>query len=66
MTTTTPRSPSRRKAPGRPPPSSTTEPVRDPREYLDNLSLSRKEGWRDMVEAAPREPPEMLSARQGS
>lgn len=38
--------------------------VRDPREYLDNLSLARKEGWRDMVNAAPSEPPEPLSARE--
>ncbi len=37
---------------------------RDPREYLDNLSLSRKEGWRDMVDAAPRVRPETLSVSQ--
>ena len=56
MTTTVTRPPSG----GRPP----TKPERDPREYLDNLSLSRKEGWRDMVQAPPREPPEQLSARE--
>jgi Fe-S cluster biosynthesis and repair protein YggX len=38
-------------------------PVRDPREYLDNLSLSRKEGWRDLVNAPPPKPPDALSQR---
>jgi hypothetical protein len=31
---------------------------------LDNLTLSRKEGWRDFVGAPKREPPELLPTRQ--
>ena len=31
---------------------------------LDNLTTSRKEGWRDLVEAHKREQPELLSKRQ--
>jgi hypothetical protein len=45
-------------------PSKSETPERDPREYLDSLTLSRKEGWRAMVEAPVPQRPEMLSARQ--
>ncbi|QZY47029.1 ATP-binding protein [Mycolicibacterium austroafricanum] len=34
---------------------------RNPREYLDNLTLARKEGWRAMVEAPPLDRPDLLS-----
>lgn len=37
---------------------------RNPREYLDNLTLARKEGWRAMVEAPPLIRPEPLSNRR--
>lgn len=35
-----------------------------PKSNLDNLTTSRKEGWRDLVEAPKRRPPESLSKRQ--
>jgi hypothetical protein len=35
-----------------------------PAHNLDNLSLARKEGWRDFVEAPRRERPESLTVRQ--
>ena len=38
--------------------------VRNPREYLDNLTLARKEGWRDMVDAPTLDRPEALSHKQ--
>lgn len=34
-----------------------------PPEQLDNLTLSRKEGWREFVTAAPRVQPEVLTRR---
>lgn len=37
--------------------------IRDPSEYLDSLTLLRKEGWRAMVNATRPEQPELLSAR---
>lgn len=38
--------------------------IRDPAEFLDPLTLSRKEGWRAYVEAPRPEPPDRLSTRQ--
>ncbi|ORA76755.1 AAA family ATPase [Mycolicibacter kumamotonensis] len=35
-----------------------------PAPHLDNLTLARKEGWRDFVQAPPRTRPESLSKRQ--
>lgn len=38
--------------------------TRDPAEFLDPLTLSRKEGWRAYVEAPQQEQPDRLSTRQ--
>lgn len=49
---------------GDPLPRKVAPSPRDPRAYLDNLSLSRKEGWLAMVEAPALERPELLSPKQ--
>lgn len=40
------------------------KPERDPKEYLDPLTLSRKEGWKAMAEAPKPQPPESLSLKE--
>lgn len=64
MTTTTARRKPTQTA--RPKTSSRTKPrkpERDPAEYLDPLTLSRKEGWQAMVHAPKPQAPESLSLK---
>jgi hypothetical protein len=66
MTITSTPSPSKRRPTprGDPPARQAARSPRDPGEYLDNLSLSRKEGWRHLVQAPAPQRPELLSLKQ--
>ncbi|MGV0743821.1 ATP-binding protein [Mycolicibacterium sp. XJ870] len=59
---TSPKSSAPKRRPARP--SRGKSDIRNPREYLDNLTLARKEGWRDMVDAPTLDRPEALSHKQ--
>ena len=59
---TSPKSSTPKRGPARPPRGKSD--IRNPREYLDNLTLARKEGWRDMVDAPTLDRPEALSHKQ--